>query len=168
MVEEKEVMTIQQAAANILRRFNYPIKAKDIAKIALQEDLVAKSKAKNPIISLSQVLERNIRMGMGNKPRLVFINTDRGRLIGLPEMEINYNEKKDIDNSTENEEVCLISLLEKYFDRDTIQKIEIYMKIKGYFRIEDAIVSLIKRGLVASTSEVLNILKNEFEKLEND
>lgn len=151
-----------------MRRLKYPIKAKEIAQIALNENLITPSKAKNPIISLSQVLERNIRMDMGNKPKLVFINTDKGRLIGLPEMDVNKNVKSEYEKSRENEESCLISSIEKCLPKNIIEKIELFMRIKKYSQIDDAIIDLIKRGLVASSNEILNTLKSEFDDFKND
>lgn len=192
-MEQESFFTIQQAAAEILKQRNYPIKAKEIAEIALKENLIAPSKAKNPVISLSQVLERNIRMNKGNNPKLAFINTDKGRMIGLPEMDvIKKNEtcndvhikndtfikndvliKSDtvIKNDTfikseahiKNEENSLISLLKKHLPEATIEKLELFMRIKKYSEIDYAIIELIKRGLVASTNDILQILKSEFE-----
>ena len=196
-MEQESFFTIQQAAAEILKQRNYPIKAKEIAEIALKENLIAPSKAKNPVISLSQVLERNIRMNMGNNPRLVFINTDKGRMIGLPEMDVIKNNetfsdvhikndtfikndvliKSDavIKNDTfikseahiRNEENSLISLLKKHLPYATIEKIELFMRIKKYSEIDYAIIELIKRGLVASTNDILQTLKSEFEDSDN-
>lgn len=196
-MEQESFFTIQQAAAEILKQRNYPIKAKEIAEIALKENLIAPSKAKNPVISLSQVLERNIRMNMGNNPKLVFINTDKGRMIGLPEMDaIKKNEtcndvhikndtfvknnvliksdaviKKDTfiksESHIKNEENSLISLLKKHLPEATIEKIELFMRIKKYSEIDYAIIELIKRGLVASTNDILQTLKTEFEDSDN-
>jgi len=196
-MEQESFFTIQQAAAEILKQRNYPIKPKEIAEIALKENLIAPSKAKNPVISLSQVLERNIRMNMGNNPKLVFVNTDKGRMIGLPEMDvIKKNEtcndahikndtfikndvliKSDvvIKNDTfikseahiKNEEDSLISLLKKHLPETTIEKIELFMRIKRYSEIDYAIIELIKRGLVASTNDILQTLKSEFEDSDN-
>ncbi|AGX45425.1 HTH domain-containing protein [Clostridium saccharobutylicum] len=190
-MEQESFFTIQQAAAEILKQRNYPIKAKEIAEIALKENLIAPSKAKNPVISLSQVLERNIRMNMGNNPRLVFINTDKGRMIGLPEMDvIKKNEtcndvhvkndtfiKNDVliksdaviksEAHIRNEENSLISLLKKHLPYATIEKIELFMRIKKYSEIDYAIIELIKRGLVASTNDILQTLKSEFEDSDN-
>ncbi|MCE5222549.1 MAG: winged helix-turn-helix domain-containing protein [Clostridium sp.] len=196
-MKEESFFTIQQAAAEILKQRNYPIKAKEIAEIALKENLIAPSKAKNPVISLSQVLERNIRMNMGNNPKLAFINTDKGRMIGLPEMDvIKKNEtcndvhirndtfikndvliKSDavIKNDTfikseahiKNEENSLISLLKRHLPEATIEKIELFMRIKKYSEIDYAIIELIKRGLVASTNDILQTLKSEFEDSDN-
>jgi len=41
------------------------------------------------------------------------------------------------------------------------------MRIKKYSEIDHAIIELIKRGLVASTNDILQTLKSEFEDSDN-
>ena len=65
----EKTITIQQAAAQLLAEYKKPLKSKDLAKLAQERRLVAPSTAKDPIQSLSQTLERNIRLDKGNKPR---------------------------------------------------------------------------------------------------
>ena len=74
---------INQAATVILKEANRPLSAKEIAKRALERGL-ASSNAKDPINSLAQTLEKNIRDDTYNDPKLIFIYSQRGRLIDLP------------------------------------------------------------------------------------
>jgi undecaprenyl pyrophosphate synthase len=76
-------MTIQEAARRILEEMGKPLSSRDIAKIALERRMVS-STAQDPIQSHAQTIEKNIRDGSYNKPKLVFLNSPQGRLIGLP------------------------------------------------------------------------------------
>jgi hypothetical protein len=76
-------MTIQEAANEILKEVGKPISAKEIARIALDKRKVSSS-AQDPIQSHAQTIEKNIRDEVYNKPKLIFIHSARGRLIGLP------------------------------------------------------------------------------------
>lgn len=153
-------LTVQQAAALILRKSNFPLKSKEIAKMILNENLIAPSKAKNPIQSVSQALERNVRMDVGNEPKLEFISTADGRALRLSE--INTNKDTEIQ---ENEEENLTKLIKPYLPKDTMDKIELYQSIKKYSRTDQAVVDLIKSGLIAKLPEILETLKNDFEKI---
>lgn len=77
-------MTIQEAAHQILKEHQRPLDSKTIAKLALESGLVTSS-ARDPIASLAQTVEKNIRDGVYNRPQLVFIHEGRHRPIGLPE-----------------------------------------------------------------------------------
>ncbi len=77
-------MKVQQVAHDILKEKNTPMSSKELAKVILNKGLIS-SNAKDPIQSFASTLERNIRDGVYNKPKLVFISKERGqRLIGLP------------------------------------------------------------------------------------
>lgn len=150
-----KTITIQQAAALLLGEQRKPLKSKELAKMAQTRKLVAPSMAKDPIQSLSQVLERNIRLDKGNKPRLVFVETDEGRCIGLPEW---YEEKKH--EPVESSEVIQIALTD-----DMMNKVKLYQSSFGVVSIEETIVQLVKKGLNATSQELISRLKTELEEL---
>ena len=75
--------TIQEAAAGILKEKGVPMSARELAAEALARRAVT-SNAKDPEASLGNTLEKNIRDGTYNHPKLVFVRSARGRLIGLP------------------------------------------------------------------------------------
>jgi len=76
-------MTIQEAAYQILKELGKPLSSKEIARIALEKNMV-KSTAQDPTQSHAQTIEKNIRDGIYNKTKLIFIHSSQGRLIGLP------------------------------------------------------------------------------------
>lgn len=147
-------MTIQQAAAQLLNEHKKPLKSKEIAKMAQERSLVAPSTAKDPIQSLSQALERNIRLNKGNKPRLIFIETEQGRCIGIPE----WYEKAPVEPKTGEK-------LEIHLAGDLMNKVELYQSSFNLHSFEEAVVSLVKKGLNATSDELIDRLKAQLEAL---
>lgn len=78
-------MTAQEAAAKILNEKGMPLTSDEIARTALERDMV-NSRAKDPVRSIASTIEKNIRDGTYNDPPLEFIESNRGRLVGLPGM----------------------------------------------------------------------------------
>lgn len=157
-------MTIQQAAVKILKKGKAPLKAKEVARIALEESMVSPSTAKDPIQSMSQTLERNIRMNTGNIPKLQFVYTEEGRCIGLPEEDDSHYEKIDFTNKVKQDnKEDLSQLIKIYLPKDILKKVRIYEVSENYMNIEAAIISLIKKSLISSSDEILKKIKNELE-----
>lgn len=77
-------MTIQQAARKILEEHGSPLDSRSIARRALEMGF-AQSSARDPVQSLAQTLEKNIRDGTYNRPELKFVHQAGRRLIALPE-----------------------------------------------------------------------------------
>ena len=146
-----KLLTIQQAAAKLLAEYRKPLKSKDLARIAIEKALVAPSLAKDPVQSLSQTLERNIRLNKGNKPKLMFVETNEGRAIALPEW---YEERKE-EASVERENV------EIAFSEDLMNKIKIYQTSFNLDGMEETIIQLVKKGLSATSKELIDRLKIE-------
>lgn len=150
-----KILTIQQAAAKLLAEHRKPLKSKDLARMAIEKMLVAPSMAKDPVQSLSQTLERNIRLNKGNKPKLVFVETTEGRAIALPEW---YEERKE-QVSVECEKI------EIAFSEDLINKIKIYQTSFNLDGIEETVIQLVKKGLSATSKELIDRLKIELDGL---
>lgn len=153
----EKTITIQQAAAQLLEEYRKPLKSKELARLAQERNLVAPSMAKDPIQSLSQVLERNIRLDKGNKPRLMFVETEEGRCIGVPKW---YEEKKVEPKVIERSETIEIGLSE-----DIMNKVKLYQTSFNLSSIEEAVIQLTKKGLGAASQELIDRLKNELESL---
>ena len=151
----EKTITIQQAAARLLDEHKKPLKSKVLAKLAQEQGLVPQSTAKDPIQSLSQVLERNIRLDKGNKPRLIFVETAEGRCIALPQ----WYEQKKVEKKVVNEKI------EVGVSSDLLNKIKLYQTSFKLGSIEDAIVELAKKGLSASSNELIDKLRLELEGL---
>ena len=89
------MMTIQEAAHKLLNETKRPLSSKDLAKIALERHMVS-SGAQDPIASHAQTIEKNIRDGVYNNPKLVFIHAGaQGRLIALPEWNASQTTMKE-------------------------------------------------------------------------
>lgn len=88
-------MTIQEAAYKLLNETKKPLSAKELAKIALERHMVS-SGAQDPIASHAQTIEKNVRDGVYNNPKLVFVHAGaQGRLIALPEWNSNQTTGKE-------------------------------------------------------------------------
>lgn len=88
-------MTIQEAAYKLLNENKKPLSAKDLARIALERRMVS-SGAQDPIASHAQTIEKNVRDGVYNNPKLVFVHAGaQGRLIALPEWDSNQSTVKE-------------------------------------------------------------------------
>ncbi len=63
-------MTHQEAAYEILKKLGKPTSSKEIGRIAHDKKMVS-STAKDPAQSIAQTIEKNIRDGIYNNPKLV-------------------------------------------------------------------------------------------------
>ncbi len=89
--------TAQEAAFDILNEMQRPLPSREIARIALDHELVS-SRAQDPVQSIAMTIEKNIRERERNKPRLEFIEINSGRLIGLPSMRSEDDPQGQINN----------------------------------------------------------------------
>lgn len=153
-------MTIQKAAAQLLREFNQPMLAKEISRIALERELV-ESGSVNKVQSLTQTLERNIRLNMGNRPRLIFVETDAGRCVDLPERHEDQqdtqlvNDKDIIKQAAEGYQSYQIDI-----PLNMVKLLKIHQLMEEYPTIEETIIELISVGLSSSTGNLIEKLKN--------
>ena len=76
-------MTAHEAAHQLLVEVGRPQASTVLAERMLKRGLV-RSNASDPIQSLAQTIEKNIRGKVYNRPQLEFVHTSDGRLIGLP------------------------------------------------------------------------------------
>ncbi len=76
-------MTAHEAAHKLLKEAGKPQSSKHLADRMLKKGLV-RSNASDPISSLAQTIEKNIRGKAYNHPELEFVHTREGRLIGIP------------------------------------------------------------------------------------
>ena len=77
-------MTFQEAAYEILIKMGRPLGLMEIAEIALGEGMI-NSKAKDRHLSFAKTIRSNINRGKTRGPKLIFIDTPKGKLVGLPE-----------------------------------------------------------------------------------
>jgi hypothetical protein len=150
-------MTANQAAVLILEEEKGPLHSKEIAKRALDRGLVS-SNSKDPVTSFAQTLEKNIRVGIYNNPKLVFIPTARGRLIGLPSM--NGGASTKVESVGETQTINLRLPVE------IIDRIQLASHAKIAKTFEETAVLLIKKGLAAVANDVRRGLTSRLNKFD--
>lgn len=159
--KEGKMYTIQQAAYEILMKSNVPLKSIEIANRIIQEGLI-ESNAKKPIQSISQALERNIRMNKGNSPKLEFVESYLGRQIQIAERDQRtiHTFNTVLEKKEEAKEEITLTL-----PKDLLDKVKIYQLGTGKESVDDAIASLLRTGLFSSSEKLIEILKREMENL---
>lgn len=161
-IMEEKMFTIQQAAYEVLKKSGEPLKSVEIAHRILSEGLI-ESQAKNPVQSISQALERNIRMNKGNSPKLEFVETYIGRKI-QPANIVQGKNFRTVHSNFENKgtlkEELTISI-----SKDLLDKVKIYQLGTGKETVDEAISSLLRTGLNSSSDKLIEILKREMENL---
>jgi hypothetical protein len=151
----KEVnMTIQEAAHQILMEEGHYLPSKEIAKRAIEKGMVG-STAKDPILSLAQTIDKNIRDEIYNTPRLCFARDKSGRrVVGLPGWE-------------ENDKIVTLPIppLTVEINGETVEMIEL-AKEAGLGINETEITNhLIRAGFKALASEIGSGLSKRFNEL---
>lgn len=146
-------MTINEAAVEILKEKNKPLSSTEIATIAFNRKLIS-SNSKTPIKSLAYTIDKNIREGFYNNPRLVFINTSQGRMIGLPEWK-NNNLSIDLQNSKSNFQKITISI-----PVNIIENIKLAHQARIAETFDETFIYILNEGI----SKVANIIKENISK----
>ncbi|MEK4228017.1 HTH domain-containing protein [Solibacillus sp. FSL H8-0538] len=153
------MLTIQQAAFQVLQQAGTSLKSLEIARRIHEAQLVASS-AVNPVQSISQALERNIRMNKGNMPKLAFIETAFGREITIPVSEIITREHVEQQKVLQQTESITIELPKSLLD-----KVKIFQLGTGVETVDEALALLIRSGLVNNSSKLIESIKKEMESL---
>lgn len=156
------MLTIQQAAYEILTQAGSSLKSIEIARRIIEQQLI-ESAAKNPVQSISQALERNIRMNKGNTPKLQFIESIHGREIDLVHREplqTAHEEVEIVEKKVEAEDEITIKL-----PKSLVDKVKIYQLGTGLPSVDDAFAVLLRSGLTSNSSELIEVLKKEMENL---
>lgn len=155
-MEQQKTMTIQQAAATLLKEVKRPLKSKELAQMVIEKGLIPLGSAKDPIQSMSQTIERNIRLNKGNNPKLIFVEQGGNRCIALPA----WNEAPVREEKKVKTETIGIALPD-----DLVNKVQLYQNSFKFSNMEQAMISLIKKGLAAASDELIDKLKKELEQL---
>jgi len=150
-------MTIQEAAYQILKESGKPLSSRNIAHIALEKNMVS-STAQDPTQSHAQTIEKNIRDGIYNKPKLIFIHSSQGRLVGLPGWESAAPISKNGQKQTlfELRVQIPIELLEKI-------RLAEQAKVKNTF--DETVCLILTKGLSLLSSEIKKGLMEKLESL---
>lgn len=150
--------TIQQAAYEVLKQAGSSLKSLEIAR-RIHEGRLIESNAVNPVQSISQALERNIRMNKGNTPKLVFIETAFGREVTIP-----YEPAAEVDVP----ELKLTGQLEEMtvqLPKNLLDKVKIFQLGTGLASLDEAVAVLLKSGLQNNSATLIESIKKEMDKL---
>jgi len=153
-------MTIQEAAHQILKERQQPLDSKTIAKIALDSRLV-ESSARDPISSLAQTIEKNIRDGVYNRPELVFIHEGRRRLIGLPgtDAQVKPLVSQPAFPRTASQQLSV------RIPSDLVGKIRLAEQAKIGTNFDDTIAALIREGLGVVAPRIKQAIESQLKEL---
>jgi hypothetical protein len=152
-------MKANEAAKIILEQVGRPLKATEIVELAFKQGLIA-SHAKDSVKSFAQTIEKNIREGRYNTPRLEFRGNGRrgDRLIALPSME---QESETEDAPQQASQLLSVSLPAEIFE--SIQ-LATQAKIAGSFN--ETVILLLKKGLASVADDVRQALLNQLGRFE--
>lgn len=155
---EKIMKTIQQAAYEVLKQAGSSLKSLEIARRIYEQQLI-QSNAVNPVQSISQALERNIRMNKGNTPKLVFIETAFGREVTIP------YEPAAVIPVTEQRQETQVEELTIELPKSLLDKVKIFQLGTGVASLDEAVALLIKSGLQNNSANLLESIKKEMDRL---
>ena len=150
-------MTIQEAAYKILEEMGKPLSSREIAKIALERRMVS-STAQDPIQSHAQTIEKNIRDGIYNKPKLVFVNSPQGRLIGLPIWDSNTYPTPDT-------KIRNLSELKVNIPTELLEKIKLADQAKLKNNFDETVSFILTKGLSILSPEIKKGLMEQLDSL---
>jgi hypothetical protein len=149
-------MTSQEAAYKLLNEVGKPLSAKDLARIALERRMVS-SVAQDPVASHAQTIEKNIRDDVYNNPKLVFIHSAQGRLIGLPE----WNSNPPVVNDTFPN---LIEIKAK-IPSELFDKIKLAEQAKLKNNFNETVSFLLVKGLSMVSADIKKGLMTQLDSL---
>ena len=150
-------MTIQEAANSLLQEAGNPMSSKDLARLALDRHMVG-STARDPIQSLAQTLEKNVRDGTYNNPKLKFVHTPNGRLLGLE----TWNDERGIIETFQKRVTQNISIT---LPEEIYEQIQLAHQAKIADSVEGTTVVLLKLGLSALAPKIKEGLMQQLDQL---
>lgn len=154
----EQVVTIQQAANRLLQESQQALSARELAASALDRQLVYSS-ARDPINSLAQTLEKNVREEVYNNPPLKFVHQGGKRLLALPEWVVEPKAEsapRDMTRFTMDVSPALA--------RDLQLAVQAGLADTS----EEAFVLFAKRGLSAASAEIKEAIMSKLEQFGED
>lgn len=150
-------MTIQEAAYKLLNEKGNPVSSRELAQIALERQMVS-STAQDPVASHAQTIEKNIRDGVYNNPKLVFIHAGaQGRLIGLPGWNLNVPASKDPQPK-------LIEIKAR-IPAELFEKIKLAEQAKLKIDFDETVSLLLSKGLSLVAADIKKGLMSQLDSL---
>jgi hypothetical protein len=142
-------MTIQEYAFKLIQKEGRPMASTEVAKRALEEHALF-SNAKDPVLSLSATIDKNIRDGVYNRPRLQFLHGPAGRLIGLPSM----SDVPSPQNPQGSPTVREFHDVHLRIPSGVMQRLQLAAQSRIAPSFDETVVLIMKKGLAAVTHDV--------------
>lgn len=153
-------MTIQTAAENLLHEEGKPLSSRELARRALDREMVT-SKARDPVESHAQALEKNIRSGIYNSPQLAFLFTSQGRMIGLPE----WGDEKTEATDSGSEQGRYGSILIR-IPASMVEQIKLAAQARIGATFDDTVAHLLRAGLREAAPDIKAGIMEQVEALD--
>ncbi len=152
-------MKVQEAAYRLLTEQQTPMSSRELARIILEKNLVS-SRSRDPVLSISSTLEKNIRDGVYNEPELRFVH-DRGRrLIGLPSWQ--RQEAEEVAAALPAKTALSINLPSELADQ-----LHLAAQAKLATSFDETVALALRKGLSALASQIEEGLQTQLSKLRN-
>lgn len=153
-------MTIQEAAHQLLKEHQRPLDSKTIAKLALDRGLVTSS-ARDPIASLAQTIEKNIRDDVYNRHQLVFVQEGRQRLIGLlgSKAEVKPLLSRPLSSGTGSQQLSV------RIPGELMDQIRLAERAKIETNFDDTVTALLREGLKVVAPRIKEAIESQLREL---
>lgn len=152
-------MTAQEAAHKLLTESKTPMSAMALAKLALERQLVF-SYAKKKAYSVAQTIEKNVRDGTYNNPKLKFVYGSHGtRLLALHEWE----------NHAPLGQVSAVppaaAELRAQIRPDLLEQVKLAAQSKIADDFDSTVAYLLRRGLSSEATKIREGLMKQLKQL---
>lgn len=150
-------MTIQEAAHSLLQEVGNPMSSKDLARMALDRHMVS-SLARDPVQSLAQTLEKNVRDDIYNNPKLKFVHTANGRLLSLE----TWDAKRGVAEQSTKFVTKNIAI---QIPSEIYEQVQLAHQAKLAESIEETTAVLLKQGLSTLAPRIKEGLMRQLDQL---
>ncbi len=152
-------MTAQEAAHKLLTETKRPMTATAVANLALERQLVFSS-AKKKAYSVAQTIEKNVRDGAYNNPKLKFVHGPNGtRLLALPEWE-DHPPLGQISAAAP-----VAAELRAQIRTDLLEQVQLAAQSKIADGFDSTVTLLLRRGLAAEAANIREGLMKQLKHL---
>lgn len=152
-------MTAQEAAHKLLTESKRPMSAMALASLALERHL-AFSKAKRKAYSFAQTIEKNVRDGTYNSPKLKFVYGPNGtRMVALPEWE-DHPPLGQISSASP-----VAAELTAEIRTDLLEQVQLAAQSKIADGYNGTVALLLRRGLAAEAENIRDGLMKQLKQL---
>lgn len=153
-------MTIQEAAQKVLSEEGRPLPSKEIGKRALERGWV-QSGARDPVMSMAQTIEKNIRDIAYNDPPLTFIHVNGRRMIGLME----WKNGEQVEVFSKHRTAPARTELRISFPADLARQLQLAAFADPSWRTETIVVSAVEEWMRAKKDTIRKRVLEQVDQL---